>query len=148
VDDLDDCQTRIRIEFDPPELFKMRTDRIVLHALIVRKDHRYEPGVGCALDVVLAAQGMKARPWASHLAAHQGKRDEAARIIRAMHVLRNAHAPEDHRAACRAKGPRDLADGGGVDPANPRHLFWREILHMVFDDFEVFGMSLNILLVV
>ena len=65
-----------------------------------------------------------------------------------MNVLGNAHAPKDHGAACPAEDPRYFADGACVDATDRADLLGREILHVVFDDLEVFGVGLHILLVI
>jgi hypothetical protein len=66
--------------------------------LVVGEHHRDQAGVGRALHVVLAAQRMQAGAGTADLAGHQRQRDQAARVVGAVHVLRHAHAPQDHRA--------------------------------------------------
>jgi hypothetical protein len=121
----------------------------VLHRLVVGEEHRDEAGVGGALHVVLAAQRMQARAGAADLAADQRERDQAARIVGAVGVLRDAHAPEDDGAFGAREGARDLAQVVGLDAADRRHLLGREGLHARFGELvEVLGVGLHILAVV
>jgi hypothetical protein len=76
--------------------------------LVVGQHHRDQAGVGRPLHVVLAAQRVQAGARAADLPGHQGQRDQAARVVGAVHMLADAHAPQDHRAP-----------GGGVG-APPR----------------------------
>ena len=71
--------------------------------LVVGIDHRDQAGVGGALDVVLPAQRMQAGAGPADLAGDQRQRDQAARVVGAVDVLRDAHAPEDHRRARRGR---------------------------------------------
>ena len=41
--------------------------------------------------------GCRPVPGLADLAGHQRQRDQAARVVGAVHVLRDAHAPQDHR---------------------------------------------------
>ena len=93
----------------------------VVDAPVVGKHHRDEAGIARALHVVLAAQRMEARARPSDLSRHQRQRDQAARVVGAVHVLRDAHAPQDHRALRRRVQARDLADRRRRDAAHRRH---------------------------
>ena len=68
-------------------------------ALVVGVHHRDQPGVRRALHVVLPAQRVQPGAGAADLAGHQRQRDQAARVVGAVHVLADAHAPQDHRGA-------------------------------------------------
>ena len=81
----------------------------ILDRLVVRIDHRDEAGVGRALNVVLAAQRMQAGARAADLAGDQRQRDQAARVVGAVDVLGNPHAPEDDRGLGGGVGARDVA---------------------------------------
>ena len=83
----------------------------VVDALVVGVHHRDQAGVGRALHVVLAAQRVQAGARAADLAGHQRQRDQAARVVGAVHVLADAHAPQDHRALAGGVQARHLADG-------------------------------------
>ncbi len=96
--DLDDRQAGLRIERRAPELLEARARLRVVDALVIRKHHRDQARVRRALHVVLPAQRMQPGARASDLAGHQAERDQAARVVGAVHVLRDAHAPQDHRA--------------------------------------------------
>jgi hypothetical protein len=90
-------------------------------ALVVRVHHRNQAGVRRALHVVLAAQRMQAGAGPADLAGHQRQRDQAARVVGAVDVLRDAHPPEDHRSLRGGEPARDGADRLGRDAADRRH---------------------------
>ncbi len=88
----------------------------------------------------------RARP--ADLAGDQRQRDQAARIVGAMGVLRDAHAPEDDRAFGAGEGARHVAQHIGLDAADRRHLLRREFLDVLGELLEVFDVGLDVLLVV
>ena len=102
-----------------------------VHALVVGIEHRDQPRIRRALHVVLPAQRMQPRAGLADLAGRERQRDQAAGVVGAVHVLRDAHAPEDHRRLRRRVEPRDLADRLRVDAADRRHRFRRELLHVL-----------------
>ena len=65
---------------------------------------------------------------AADLAGHQRQRDQAARVVGAVHVLADAHAPQDHRALRRGVQARHVAQRLGVDAADRRHRLGRVAL--------------------
>ena len=77
--------------------------RGVVDALVVREHHRDQAGVARALHVVLAAQRMQPGAGLADLPGHRGQRDQAARVVGAVDVLADAHAPQDHRALARSR---------------------------------------------
>ena len=93
----------------------------VVDAPVVRIHHRDEAGVARALHVVLAAQRMQPGARPPDLPGHHRQRDQAARVVGAVDVLRDAHAPQDHRALRRREQARDLADRRRRDAAHRRH---------------------------
>src|SRR5262249_48695970 len=95
--DFHDRETALGIKLGAPSFFDRGTDLRVLDGSVIGKEHGNEPGIGGTLHVVLSAQGMQASAGTANLAADKRKRDEAARIVGAMHMLRYAHAPEDDR---------------------------------------------------
>ena len=129
VHDLHHGLAALGIERDAPGRFIFGADLGILHRLVIREEHRNEAGVGGALHVVLAAQRMQPGAGPADLAADQRQRDQAARIVGAVGVLRDAHAPEDDRAFGAREGARDLAQHVRLDAADRRHLFRRERLH-------------------
>ena len=126
----------------------LRADVGVLDRLVVGKDHRDEAGVGGALHVVLAAQRMQPGAGAADLARHQRQRDQAARVVGAVDVLRNPHAPEDDRRPGAGIGAGDLAQGRGVDAAQFGHLLRRVVFYVLAQRLEILGMRLHVLPVV
>ena len=85
---------------------------------------------------------------AADLAGDQRQRDQAARIVGAVGVLRHAHAPEDDGAFGARIGARDLAQRVGGNAADRRHFLRREILDVFLPGVETFDIGLDILLVV
>ena len=145
VHDLDDGQTALVVERGLPQLLEFRADLRVLDRLVVGIEHRDQPGIGGALNVVLAAQRVEPGARSAELPGDQRQRDQAARIVGAMDVLRDAHAPEDDRAFGAGVGARDLAQRRGVDAADRRHLFRRIVADMLAQLLEILGVGLDIL---
>src|SRR3546814_14519347 len=81
-----------------------------LHPLSLHDALPIYPGFGGALHVVLAPQRMQPGAGAADLAAHQRQRDQAARVVGAVSVLRHPHAPEDDRPLGVGVQPRHIAD--------------------------------------
>ena len=88
---------------------------------------------------------MQAGAGSSDLTAHQGKGDEASGVVRAVHVLRNTHAPEDHGAFSATEGSCNRANGFGVDAAEIGHGSGAVARHMLLKALEVLGIRLKIL---
>ena len=109
VHDLDHGQAAHRIEVLMPELLKRLAQIGAPDRLVVRQEHRDQAGVGSALHVVLAAQRMQAGAGTADLAGDQRQRDQAARIVGAVDVLADAHAPEDDRGLRARIDPRHFA---------------------------------------
>src|SRR4029078_9906167 len=82
------------------------------------EEHRNKPGVGSALHVVLPAQGMQAGARTANLAADKRERNETARIVGAVRVLRHTHAPEDDGTFGTREATRNLAQRIGGNAAN------------------------------
>jgi len=91
---------------------------------------------------------MQARAGPADLAANERERDQAARIVGAVGVLGDAHAPEDDRAFGAREGARHVAQHVRLDAADRRHLLGGERLHGLGELVEVLGISLDVLLVV
>ena len=126
----------------------LRADLGILHRLVVGEEHRDQAGIGGALHVVLAAQRMQPGAGPADLAADQRQRDQAARVVGAVGVLRHAHAPEDDGALGAREGARDVAQHVRLDAADRRHLLGRERLHAFGELVEILGVGLDVLLVV
>ena len=128
VHDLDDGQPALGVERRAPELLEHGAELGVLDRLVVGEEHRDQAGVGGALHVVLAAQRMQARcPGRPTWPVGQRQRDQAARVVGAVDVLRDAHAPEDDRRLGARVEPRHLADRLGGDAAERAHRLRREV---------------------
>ena len=121
VHDLDHGQPALRVERHAPQLLELGLRLRIVDELVVGVHHRDQAGIGRALHVVLSAQRMQPAARLADLPGHQAQRDQAACIVGAVHVLRDAHAPEDHRSLRGGEGARDLADGLRVDAAHRRH---------------------------
>ena len=139
---------RFGIELDAPGLLVFGADLRVLHRPVVGEEHRDQAGIGSALHIVLAAQRMQPGAGPADLAGDQRQRDQAARIVGAVGVLRHAHAPENDGAFGARIGARDLAQRIGRDAADRRHLFGREVFDVFLPGVETFDIGLDILLVV
>jgi hypothetical protein len=74
VDDLDDRQAA-RVQRLAPEILVRAADVDDLDRFIIQEIHRDEPGIGCALHVVLAAQQVQAGSRPADMAGDQRKRD-------------------------------------------------------------------------
>ena len=87
-------------------------------------------------------------PGRPDLPADQRERDQATRIVGAVHVLRHAHAPEHDRRLRPCIAARDRAQGGGRNAADRRHFLRREVLDVLGEGLEVGGLRLDVLPVV
>ena len=130
-----------------PELFKRLAQIGAPDRLVVRQEHRDQAGVGSALHVVLAAQRMQSGAGTADLARRQRQRDQAARIVGAMDVLADAHAPEDDRGLRARIEPRHFLQRLGRYAADRFHLLRREILDALGEFIKAFGVARDILLV-
>ena len=128
VHDLDHGLAALGIELDAPGGLVFGAGLGVLDRLVVGEEHRDQARVGSALHVVLAAQRMQPRAGPADLAADQRQRDQAARVVGAVGVLRHAHAPEDDRALGAGEGAGNVAQHVRLDAADRRHLLGRERL--------------------
>ena len=148
VHDLDHGEALLRIELGAPGVLVARADLRILDRLVVREEHRDQAGVGSALHVVLAAQRMQPGARPADLAGDQRQRDQAARIVGAVGVLRDAHAPEDDRRFRAGEFARHGAQHIGLDAADRRHFLRRVILDALGERLEAFDVGLDVLLVV
>ena len=148
VHDLDHGQSLLGIERGAPGGLEARAHVGVLDRHVVGEEHRDQSGVGGALHVVLAAQRMEPGAGPSDLAADQRERDQAARIVGAVGVLGDAHAPEDDGGLGARIGARHRAQRVGIDAADRRHLLRRERFDVLGELREAFGVGLDVLLVV
>ena len=147
VHDLDHGQPWLFIELGLPQCLEFLPDVGVRDRLVVGKDHRDQTGVGGALHVVLAAQWMKAGARPAHLPGHHRQRDQAARIVGAMNVLRNAHAPKDDRPLGAGICAGDVTQGRGADAADVSHLLRRIVADVLAQLFVILGVRLDVLAV-
>ncbi len=100
------------------------------------------------MHIVLAAQRMQPGTRPADLPGDQRQRDQAAGIVGAVDVLRDAHAPEDDRRLGAGVGARDIAQGRGLDAADRRHLLWAVVADMIAQLFEIIGVGLHVLFIV
>ena len=90
--------------------------------LVVGVHHRDQARIRCALHIVLASQRMQTCTDAANLPSHERQSNQAARVVRAVHMLAHAHAPQNDRCFGRGIQPRHVANGVAINPANRRHL--------------------------
>ena len=64
-----------------------------------------------------------------------------------MYVLGNTHAPENDTPVRFRVFPSDGSDCTRIDPADFRHLFWRERSHVLLQVFDAFGEVLDIVFI-
>ena len=111
----------------------------VVHALVVGEHHGNEARVGRALHIVLATQWVQARARFADLAGNADQRNQAARVVGAVDVLADAHAPQNHGAFGLGKCPRHFAQGLRRYTANGRHGFGAIAFNVVAQCFIVAG---------
>ena len=104
-----------------PQLLEGGAVLRVAHRAVVGQHHRDEAGIRGALHVVLPAQRVQAGAGAADVAGGERERDQAARVVGAVHMLRDAHAPEDHRAFGVRIQAGDVADLVRRHAAQRRH---------------------------
>src|SRR4051794_29371323 len=115
ADDLGDRQALVRVERDAPHLLEALAHAGRVDGLVVGIHHRDQARVRGALHVVLAAQRVQAGAGPAHVAGDRAHRDQAARVVGARRVLRDAHAPVDDARVGLAPQARDEPDLVGVD---------------------------------
>src|SRR5512134_2061457 len=86
-----------------------------------------------------------ARP--PYLSGDQRQSDQAARVVGAVNVLRDAHTPEDYGAIGLGVSSRDAANGLGFDAADGGDALGSERPHTLSQLREALGEGLDILLV-
>ena len=91
---------------------------------------------------------MQTRARPPDMAAHQRQRNQTARIIGAVNMLGNAHAPENHPRLRARKKPRNLADLIRRNAADAFHRLGAEILQMRLLGLPILGIGVDILLIV
>ena len=148
VDDFNHRQAALRIQRTAPKVLDRRAQVGVFDRLVVRQEHRDQPGVRRALDIVLPAQRMQAGARPADLAGDQRERDQATGVVGAVDVLGNSHAPEDDRAFRPGEFAGDRAQFPGADAADRRHLLRRKGPDMLGEGREALDCRLDILLVV
>ena len=126
-----------------PQLLKALPGCGRVTTLIVGIAHRDQTRIRRALHVVLSAKRMQSRAGLADLAGGKRQCDQATRVVGAVNMLRDPHAPEDHRAfRCRVQ-PRDLANRLGIDAADRRHQLRRKLLDVFGERFVTGGAVAN-----
>ena len=91
---------------------------------------------------------MQAGIGPADLAGHERQGDQAAGIVGAVCMLRDAHAPEDDRGLGRGISPRDLPDTRRLDPADRRDRLRAVFEHGLFQGFKTMRVRVNKSLIV
>ena len=125
-----------------PKLFKPIMRIRVANGLIVGVHHGNETRIAGTLHIVLTAQWMQARTRLANLPSHSDQGNEATRIVGAMHVLADAHAPKNHGRFAGGKFPGDFPDRFCRDAANGGHGFGAVALNVLLQRFVVVGAGL------
>ncbi len=139
VQDLDHGVAGLVVEPRLPERLEPRMRLRIADELVVRVHHGNETGVAGALHIVLPAQGMQPAAGLADLAGHAGQRDEAARVVGAVHMLADAHAPQNHGGLAGGEGAGHFADGLGRYAADRRHGLGAVALDVLLQRLEVAG---------
>ena len=126
-----------------PGAFKLGAHGRVGDVLVVGQHHGDQTRVRGALHVVLATQRVQAGTRAADLAGHQRQRDQAARVVGAVHVLRHTHAPEDHRAFGGGVQAGHIAQCVGVNAADRCHQLGRVAFNVLAQLFVADGAAGN-----
>ena len=148
VHDLDHGLARLRVKRrapEPLEFFPVLIDR---HRLIVGIDHGDQAHIGGPLHVILPAQRVQAGIGPADLAGHERQGDQAAGIVGAVRMLRDAHAPEDDRGFGRGISPRDLPDARRLDPADRRDRLRAVFEHGLFQGLKAVRVRVDKALIV
>ena len=90
---------------------------------------------------------MQARAGFSNLARHGGKRNQAAGVVGAMHMLAHPHTPQNHGRSRGGVGTRDFAQGRRRDATDRCHRFRTVSLNIRAQCFEVIGAPGNEVLI-
>ena len=135
--DLYHGQSGLRIQHRPPGRFKFLKRKRIIHALVVGQHHWYQACVGGPLYIILPAQWMQAGSRPADLTTQQTQTDQAARIIRAMDMLRDAHAPENNGVLCLRIQTRHLANFLRGYATHRRHALGRIVHHILLDQLKI-----------
>ena len=127
------------VKFDVPEILKPIVIGLVVHPLVVGKHHGNQTGVAGTLHIVLAAQRVQPRARLANLARHRCQRNQAARIVSTVHMLADAHAPQNHRAFGFGKFTRHFTQRLGWNTADRCHGFGAIGLDVFFQCFKITG---------
>ena len=92
------------------------------HRLVIRIEHWDQSGIRGTLHVVLSPKWMQPGAFATHVTGDQRHRNQAARIVGSVRVLRDAHSPEYDRAGRFCISSGDLTQRFRIDPADCGHL--------------------------
>ena len=121
VHDLDHGVAGLVIQLCIPKVFKPGMRGLVRHTLVVGEHHGDQSRVAGALHVVLTTQRVQASAGLADLPRHGTQRNQTARVVGAMHVLANAHAPQNHRAFGLGEFTRHFTQGFCRNTADRRH---------------------------
>ena len=106
-----------------PNIGESGAHTIVCHRLIIWQEHRDQTRIRRALHVVLSTQWVQTCARTANMAAHERKRDQAARVVGAVDMLADTHAPEDHTGFGSSEIACNGPDRVRVDAAQLFHLF-------------------------
>ena len=120
-----------------PRALELHARVRVVDRLVVGVEHRDQPRVRGALDVVLAAQGMQPRAGSPDVAGDRAHGDQAARVVGPRRVLGDPHPPEDDRGTGPAPQLGDVADRVRVHAADLAGALRRVVAHQLGQRVEV-----------
>ena len=147
VHDLDYGVAGLIVKLGIPEFFEPAVRGRVGHALVVGEHHRNQAGIAGALHIILATQGVQSGTRLANLPGDAHQRDQATRVVGAVHMLADAHAPQNHGAFGLGKGPRYLAQGLRRDAADRCHRLRAVAFHVLAQRLKIVGTPGNEVLV-
>ena len=144
VDGFDHGEARIGIELECPTASRTAAGpRACPRADSRDRTSGSAPQSDAPCTLFCPRSGCKSRAGLADLARRKRQSDQAARVVGAVDVLGDTHAPEDDRRLGSRVQPGDLADGLRVNAADRRHRFRRKLLHVLRQRFVTGGAVAN-----
>ena len=127
IDDLDHRQPRGARQRLRPEILECANHALGARPLVVGEHHGDEARVRRTLNIVLSTKRMKPRARPADMTGGERKCNQTTGVVGAVRVLRDPHAPENHRRATGGVEPCHLAKRRSVDAADGRHGLGRSV---------------------
>ena len=147
VHNLHHGQPRLRVQFGAPEFFESGSQLGIPDRLVIRQYHWDQAGIGGALHIVLPPQRVQAGSGPAGVAACERQGNQASGVVGAVHVLGDAHAPENHRFISLGVGSGHFTNGVGLNAADRAHHLRGHAFNARCQCLEAFGVGVNVGLV-